>query len=212
MTIAEIHKRLPINRGLQEHMLRVGALAKVITDFHTEVDRELIMTAALLHDVGNIVKITFDTAPELLEPEGVEHWKERKAETVAKYGTDDHIATSSMLREVGINETVIAITEAADIEFLADKKNVVTPEKLLMHYCDMRVGLHGVISLKERIADIHNRYVPQRLTAESVDLCLQNLSQYEAELFSETELAPADITDELIAPIMSELLQFEVTL
>ena len=90
MTIAEIHKQLPINSGLQLHMLRVGAIAKIVAGISPDVDEELVVTAALLHDVGNIVKITFDIAPELLAPEGIDYWKERKVETVAKYGTDDH--------------------------------------------------------------------------------------------------------------------------
>ncbi len=173
---------------------------------------EKVVTAALLHDVGNIVKITFDIAPDFFAPEGVAYWQARQAETIAKHGADDHVATACLLRELGVSEEIIAITEAADVEFLTRDPQVITSEKLIMHYSDMRVGLFGVVSLKERITDLHQRYVPHRLTSESIDLCFENLTAFETELFADSELTPADITDERIAPVMETLLDWEVVL
>ncbi|MBW2467069.1 MAG: 3'-5' exoribonuclease YhaM family protein [Deltaproteobacteria bacterium] len=49
--------------GLLEHTLAVAKLAEIIAGFYPSLDRDLLMTGALLHDIGKTEEFTFDTYP-----------------------------------------------------------------------------------------------------------------------------------------------------
>ena len=50
--------------GLIEHTVSVASLARTISEQHASIDRDLLLTAALLHDVGKCDELAFDTAIE----------------------------------------------------------------------------------------------------------------------------------------------------
>jgi 3'-5' exoribonuclease len=50
--------------GLIEHTVAVGSLARTLAEQHTAIDRDVLLTAALLHDIGKCDELTFDTAIE----------------------------------------------------------------------------------------------------------------------------------------------------
>ncbi|USN54769.1 MAG: HD domain-containing protein [Candidatus Peribacteria bacterium] len=64
-SIQDIYTQYQIPPSLQEHMLRVAAVAEQIC-LHSsqEIDHATIVTAALLHDMGNIIKFNLDKLPE----------------------------------------------------------------------------------------------------------------------------------------------------
>lgn len=49
--------------GLLEHTLAVGRLADAVAKFYSPVDRSLLLTGALLHDVGKVREFAFDQYP-----------------------------------------------------------------------------------------------------------------------------------------------------
>ena len=73
--ITDIYKEYKIMPSLQMHMLRVAAVTKMIVDnYNMDLDKESLVVAALVHDLGNIVKMdNMATFPDFFEPEGVEY-------------------------------------------------------------------------------------------------------------------------------------------
>ncbi len=85
MNIIEIYKKYHLPENLQMHMLRVAACSNLIIDNWegTQIDSKAIIRVCLLHDMGNMVKISED------ESNDVEFLKLRK-KYFDKYGTNDH--------------------------------------------------------------------------------------------------------------------------
>ena len=50
--------------GLLEHTVAVASLCQSLAEQYSNVDRDLLVTAALLHDLGKCEELTFDTAIE----------------------------------------------------------------------------------------------------------------------------------------------------
>jgi 3'-5' exoribonuclease len=50
--------------GLIEHTVAVASLARTLAEQHANVDADVLLAAALLHDVGKCDELTFDTAIE----------------------------------------------------------------------------------------------------------------------------------------------------
>src|SRR3989344_1397907 len=112
MKIIEIYKKYKIPPNLQEHQLRVAAVALTICDnFNSEIDKDSVIKAALLHDMGNIIKFDLSKFPEFLEPEGIEYWKRVKEEFRKKYGEDEHNATYEIAKEIGVNKFAFEIIQ-----------------------------------------------------------------------------------------------------
>jgi len=77
MTIQQIYDHYDIMPSLQLHMLRVTAVAAMIVEsFNQPLDKNNIIKACLLHDMGNIVKFDFnymkESMPQFLEPPGTQ--------------------------------------------------------------------------------------------------------------------------------------------
>ena len=47
--------------GLLEHTLAVSQLAEMITGSYPTLDKDLLLTGALLHDIGKTEEFTYDT-------------------------------------------------------------------------------------------------------------------------------------------------------
>src|SRR3989344_7719535 len=97
--------------SLQLHMFRVTSVAQIIceslgenvilvSEAHPESGswtsqddaKNNILSACLLHDMGNILKFNLDLFPEFLQPEGKEYWQKVKDSFEKKYGKDEHEA------------------------------------------------------------------------------------------------------------------------
>ncbi len=102
MNIIEIYKKYLIPENLQMHMLRVAACGNLIVDNWTGtlINKDSIIRILLLHDMGNIVKITPDqnNDPEFLK------FRQR---LIGIYGLDDHKITDVICRKEGLTEEEI---------------------------------------------------------------------------------------------------------
>ena len=211
MTANEIYDHFRINRGLREHMLRVAAVAKLIGNkIRSGLATDMVVSAALVHDLGNIVKTNFEVGGDLFEPEGIEYWRQVKEEVVATYGANDAEATKAMQLELGLFEDVMDIAGATGLKHISAVEENGTAEQKLMMYADLRVGIHGVVSLAERFDDIAVRYVPEKYSEALVASGQEVMTAIEAELFSDLALEPVGITDEAIGPLMEGLKQWQI--
>ncbi len=219
MTIKEIYQHYPVHRGLQEHMIRVAAVAKLICDNSTQpVDTENIVTACLLHDMGNLLKVKFDLFPELFMPEGVEYWQGQQALLVQRYGNNVHRATMAIVSELQLPAKTLKTLEAIGDEPTKGVSQSDNLEHKIATYSDMRVGLNNVVSLVERMSDLKDRYVGRdggflnmNTKAEDIDNRHQYLKKIELDIFSRASLQPEQITDESTVAIQTELWDWVVT-
>jgi HD domain len=210
MTTSEIYLKYNINKGLQEHMIRVASVAELIcTHATTPLDTKNIVTACLLHDLGNLIKAKMDSMPELYEPEGVAYWSVVQSDMKATYGDDEHEATIAMVREINPGEQATFYFNAIGSEAMTRVYENGTLGEKIATYCDMRVGPFGIISLKDRMDDLRARYLIRQkpgFAAADIDERERRLQEVEAEIFAKNTLSPTDITDEKTKTIQTALL------
>lgn len=191
-------------------MIRVAAVAKMVCD-HTSlpVDTTVVVSACLLHDMGNLIKVKFEAAPELFEPEGVGYWQEVQAEMIALYG-DVGSATRAILHEIAPLPAIEETVAQASFGNMKEIAATGTLEAKLLEYADMRVALHGIVSMHERFDDIRARYVPVPHPKEYIDKLEGAAIQIEKELFAEMTITPKDITDVSTNDIQKELTAYDI--
>ncbi len=216
MSVVDIYKKYKILPSLQEHMLRVAAVASLICDnFKEPLPKEEIVTACLLHDMGNIIKFKMHVIPEFFEPEGVEYWQKIKDEYIEKYGLDEHKATVKIMKEIGFSGDVISIADRIDFTHLDNVFNNDDINPKIAFYADARVDPHGVVSYEERMEEGKKRYQNHKSTFGSVDeerreklvACGREIEKL---IFSKCKIKPEDINNESVAPIIAELRNFVI--
>lgn len=214
MTIREVYLRFSIPPNLQDHMLRVARVVLYVKSKWNgpHVDWENLLKAALLHDLGNIVRFKFDSASISVygeEAKRLDFWKEKQREMAIKYGNDDHEATRAMLREINIDTKIVdwilskSFANAEEI-----KKGSIWEDKILL-YSDMRVLPSGIGSLQERLNELEKRR--NTLTSDPafesrVKACRELESQVEQNLF----VSVSSITDSSVLTDDNSLLDIEI--
>ena len=210
MQIQEIYKKYRINKGLQEHMVRVAAVAEMVCEHSPlPIDKTVVVSACLLHDMGNLIKVKFEAAPELFEPEGVGYWQEVQAEMIELYG-DVGSATRAIVADIAPLDAIEETIEHASFNKMRDIAASGTLEAKLLEYADMRVALRGIVSMRERFDDIRARYVPVPHPSEYIDELEAAAASIEVALFAGASITPADITEESTAAIQKELQCFDI--
>ena len=200
--------------NLRLHMYRVAGVASVICDNISEnIDRESIIAACLLHDMGNIIKFKLDLFPTFLEPEGRDYWQTVQNEYFKKYGKDEHVATLDIAREIGVNHKVMHLLK--NIGFTRAKENYESPDfdGKIAAYSDMRVEPHGVVSLEDRFRDgrkrtrIHKPNSHDESLFEEMSIYLRKI---EKQIFEKTSIKADDIIDVKISDYVTKLADFEI--
>ena len=207
-TITDIYAEYKIPKNLQLHQLRVAAVAKIICDNLTvSVDTENVVRAALLHDMGNIIKFDLGVFPESLEPEGRDYWEGVKKEYIETYGTNEHEASIQIARVLTGNERIVQIVETVD--FGKNDRHTVDDFGIkIAGYSDTRVCPYGVASLLEREEDGARRYSGDG--AEMRTVFYSSLRTIEAQLQKNALIDLKAINDALIAPVIEELKTWQV--
>lgn len=160
MNVKQLYEKYRIPKNLQEHMLRVGVLAQIISEnwIGREIDKLNIVVACLFHDAGKIVKFDFSRL-ELFgeEAKNIDYWKQVQNETIKKYGEDEHTTNYKLCGEMGLKPKILEIIknlEWDDVQKLLDAQNL---DSAIPVYCDMRIGPFGILSIDDRINDLKNR-------------------------------------------------------
>lgn len=190
------------------HQLRVAAVVSVILDnFTGPVHKENVLKAALLHDMGNIVKSNLDPAAPInaqYSAEDLKHWNQVKSEYIAKYGSDAEAATLPICREIGVEDGVLDLITGMNFDHVCDIA-AGSVEKKIVKYGDLRVGFFGVLSMRDRIADANVRY--NGVFSDELIRCAE---QMEHSIFSLCTIQPGDITDDSIRDRIEKLKNYEI--
>jgi len=212
MKISEIYEKYKIMPNLQEHMLRVSGIASIICDnFEKTIDKRSIISACLLHDMGNIIKFPLGSIPELIGPKGLKYWKNIQKEYTKKYGVDENRATYCITNELNITNKIdilikqFGFSEAKNTFKISDYEFKIGP------YSDHRTNPFGVRRLEERFIDLKTRYA-SKLQINNRDVEFENLCIYwneiEKQIFARCKIKPEDITEEIVEPFFEELRNF----
>ena len=206
-SIRQIFERFRIIKNLQEHMLRVAAVGQLICDNWNgpRIDKNDIIAALLIHDLGNIVKIDFDDKAELKlmgnEKKRIDFWKQVKKETTDKYGLDDHIVSKKMSEELGVSKRLKFILKNKDFNNNEATVNSNDWEVKIASYADQRIGPLGVLSLEDRFKDLKERYAHREnknVNNPRIDIFIDCAFEIEKQVLNNTILGPKDINDESI--------------
>lgn len=214
MKISDIYTNYTIMPSLQLHMYRVASVAQIICDsIKKEVNREHIISACLLHDMGNILKFNLDLFPDFLEPEGKQYWQKVTDNYEAKYGTDEHKATLMIARELGVDERIIRLIDV--FQFSQAKENYESHDLNIMvsAYADMRVEPKSVVSLEQRLEDGKKRFKLNKHLPDN-EMFFNKMSGYlkkmEDSIFNQTNIKSEDITNEKVNKILPSLSDFDI--
>jgi hypothetical protein len=188
-------------------------VAKFIADHWKgkEVDNTRLVKAALVHDLGNIVKFNFDKYPQFLgdEVKNIEFWKSKQKEIISKYGADDHEVTKKILIEIGFDNNSIAVISSKSFANAVETSKSNDWDQKILLYSDMRVLPDGISTLEARLDDIMSR-MPQYYNRADIQQLLGACRSIEKNLQDNVDLPLSSITDESMMHDNNELLSLEI--
>lgn len=212
--IADIYKKYKIMPSLQRHMLRVASAAAMICEYFDEpINKESIIIACLVHDMGNIIKSKLEYFPEFNEPEGIDYWRKVQNEYLEKYGTDEHKATIQIIKELNFSEDIINIVDKVDFSFACENCDENNFANKIINYADWRVDPYEIVSYDERMNEAKKRYKNKKdfgMESEEYLKLITCGKEIEKQIFSHLKIKPEDINNESIKPYMEKLKDFEV--
>jgi predicted HD phosphohydrolase len=212
MKISEIYKKYQIPPWLQMHMYRVTAVAATLFDAHRLKDgRDELISAGLLHDMGNIAKFNFET-PVTPIPEGeIKYWEEVKKSVISKYSVSAHIATLAMIDEIGARPRVREIIDSINFSKCDEIQKLDDMSIKILQYADMRVIPSGIDSLQARFDDMYIRYAYKRKVDDvRTSELVQAMKNIEKDLFEGISLEPSDISENSLAKLRDSFSTFEI--
>lgn len=160
----EVYEKYRIPPNLRMHMLRVAAVSNFLVSNWQgpDIDKNRVVAVSLIHDLGNIAKMDFSDEKNLKllgeEAKNAEHWRKVKEEITEEYGSDDHVATMNMAKELGVPERMLELLEGKEFGVEDETARCDDWERKLCTYSDRRVAPHGVVSLEERFREAEKRY------------------------------------------------------
>jgi len=208
MNIIDIYNKYHLPENLQMHMLRVAACANFILDnYSKEVNREEITKVSLIHDIGNMVKISEEESNN-------EEFLRVRSKYFEKHGRDDHAISLEIAKELGLTDNEMIILDGK-----LSKKNEETLksgsyEIKICAYCDQRVAPNGVIGVKERLEDAKVRYKNKPLSVwsneEKANSLIECALEIEKQIMQYCSIKPEDINDDSIKGYIEKLKNYDI--
>lgn len=209
MKIEEIYKKFKINPALEKHQKLVAAITlKICDSLSRKVDTKNIVTAALLHDLGNIVK---GDVSNFVPAEDLDYWLEVQNETKGQYGDNATEATVKMIKDLNLRE------EEKVLEYLSwvggsnlthrDMDDFKDLEHVILPYADGKVGPSGIVSIEERMEEANKRskfknHDPERVRAA--------INRMEITIFTFSWMTKDEITEKTVEPYLKRVEDWEV--
>jgi len=213
MKIVEIYRKFGIPPNLQQHMIWVAGVAEFITDHWKggQIDKNRLIKASLVHDLGNIVKFNFDKYPEFLgeEIKNIEFWKQKQSEIISKYGSDDHLVTQKMLNEIGLDNKSIEVISAKSFANAVETLNSNDWYLKILLYSDMRVLPFGICTLEERLEDIMKR-MPQYYSRPDIKDLLDACRKIEVEIQQNINCDVEEINQQGLHITVKKFMEMEI--
>lgn len=199
---------------LQTHMLRVAGVATVICDnFNQPINKDLVITTCLLHDIGSMSKFNIGLFPEHAKEKGISYWERVQNEFIQKYGKDDHKAAMKICEELHVGSKVKSLMKLSGFKHTRKILRSNSLETKIFKYSDMRVSPFGVMSLKERLEEAKKRYLTIQTgiyTKKQMQNFIPLWSTIEEHIFYMCKIKPDEITERKVLPQMLKLENFDI--
>ncbi len=209
MNLRQTYEKYMTPKNLQEHMLRVTAISKIITDNWTgrTVDKLAIIKACAIHDIAK--PVAFDISKDLqtvygMTSEDIANLGKLQRFIKENFGIEEHEASVEMGKEMNIGEKVVNLLENIHWSYTARLLKENDLESLIPIYCDMRVGPHGILKLNDRFDDLRKR------RCESYDQYLQDGELLEQKIQENIKINLKLITDDQLDSLFGELLNLKI--
>lgn len=209
MNVLEVYKKYHLPENLQMHMLRVAACANLILDNWNgkEIDKNAIIRVSLLHDMGNILKISEDFSDD-------EGFKILRRKYFEVYGTNEHELNMEIGKTEGLSDKELIVLDGK-----RSRKNEQTLisnsyEVKICAYCDQRVAPDGVVGICERLEDAKRRYKNRPFSVWSDEKKANRLIEcslgIESQIMQFCNLEPNDINDKSIQKYVECLKKYNI--
>lgn len=209
MNIIDIYNKYYLPENLQMHMLRVAACSNLILDNWNgcELDRNAILRVSLLHDMGNILKISEDSIDD-------ENFKRIRKKYFEKYGTNDNELSLEIGKLEGLSKKELEILNGKRSKKNEETYKSDSYEIKICAYCDQRVTPDGVVGIRERLEDAKVRYKnkPQSVWSneEKANYLIECALGIEKQIMQFCDIMPENINDKNIAKYIEKLKQYEI--
>ncbi len=188
---------------IRQHMKKVAMvavfLAKKIKKNGEKINIRALKQAALLHDLmklcdGNTIDLKYFKKPPQVEE--IEYWNR----LISTYGHKKHVqAGYEVLMDNNEPEIAGIVKKHGFHSIILEEEKPITWEEKILYYADKRVKHHKVVSLKERLQDGRNRYVPDGNISEDDKKIEQAIMILENEICQKAGILPETITETLIS-------------
>ena len=209
MNILEIYNKYHLPENLQMHMLRVASCSNLILDNWNgvEIDKKSIVRASLLHDMGNIAKISDNEIQD-------EEFRKIRKEYIDKNGRDSHKINLIIATEEGLKDYEVDIIDRKSSKRSEETLNSERYDVKILLYADQRVAPYGVTSLMERLEEVKKRYKNIVSSVWSNEEKANHLIDcslgIEKQIMEHCKISPEDINDESIKKYIEELKKYEI--
>lgn len=189
---------------LVTHQLRVASVANMVCDFLSiDIDKDNIIKACALHDMGNIVKFNLDINHRkeyYNDTNNLEDWISVQKDFIDRYGHNDHKANLAIVKELGMSERIYDLIDNINSDLVEEMIFSSDFAKKICMYADSRVSPHGVVSIEERSLNAIERYKdhPYNFTEKERLSFVKKITEIEKQIFSLSNIKPEDINDESI--------------
>ncbi len=214
--IDSIYAKYPIPKNLKQHMLRVTAVAEFVCDHWKgpQIDKDAVIAISLVHDLGNIVKMNFETEQgiSMLEEEDkerIEYWKRQKKKAIERFGKSDHDANNNIVKELGLETSLQYLMENKVFVHNDIVASSTKWELKICTYADQRVGPFGILSLKERFDDFQKRYFnnPGPYAGIDVSNMIAQAYDFEKQIQQHVDIPLDNIDDECVSHYLHKYLR-----
>ncbi len=197
MKVKEVYQQYRTPKNLQKHMLRVAALGTIILKNwnSSNLDDNAIIQTLVLHDIAK--PVTFEISKQaqfVSNPEELKILEENIRFLIDNYGTNEHDAALKIFQEIGLSKNAQRLINKLEWHYIDRLMVTGDTEALIAIYCDMRIGPEGLLSIKERLHELHKRAPMdqfekrlqsaiklQKLIQSNVDIDLENIQDEQVE-------------------------------
>lgn len=156
MKLEQIYSKYQIPPNVVRHQREVAAVGRYVCEhwLGEKLNCELIVKTLLLHDMGNIIKFKKPFLGEVAENR--EFWEDVQAQFIALYGSDVHLATMTIVRELGQHEVANLIDSMREV--WVNPEFMPSLEARVCEFADCCVTPTGITTFENRLADLKLRY------------------------------------------------------
>lgn len=196
--IKAIYQQYHLPQTLQQHMLRVGALAALIVKNWQgpPIDKQAIIQVCLFHDIAKPMSFDYSKRNQFSPPpKQFKKLKDFQKIIKQKYGSNEHQATVKIFEAIDCSPQAIKLINNFEWHYTPRLFKSKEIESLIPIYCDMRIGPKGILSFQDRFKEIVSRRPDKKPEIVKIKPTIQKL---ETLLQSQTSIDLTAITNKQI--------------